>query len=276
MVGGRTGQPRPMTSAAVPADLPPRLAQDAVVVVTGGSSGIGRAVCERFARHGARAVIVADQREEPREGGVPTVEVVRAHGAEAVFVPTDVRAPDEAARAVAAADPFGGVTVLVAAAGVIRLENALDVDEAAYDHVMDVNAKGVFFTVQAAARRMVELGGGSIVAVSSTGGIKGAPGSTTYSMSKGAVRLLCYALAGELGPHGVRVNALHPGLTETEMTRTDLARIDTGSPSQTRIPLGRAGRPGEIADAAVWLASPMSSFVHGSSLVVDGGSTWAS
>ena len=74
----------------------------------------------------------------------------------------------------------------------------------------------------------------------------------------------------------MRVNALHPGLTETEMTRTDLGRIDNGAVSQTRIPLGRTGRPGDIADAATWLASPMSAFVHGSSLVVDGGSTWAS
>jgi NAD(P)-dependent dehydrogenase (short-subunit alcohol dehydrogenase family) len=247
-----------------------------VAVVTGGASGIGRAVAERLASHGARAVVVADRREDPREGGVPTTELVRSAGAEAVFVEADVTVPAEAEAAVAAADALGGVDVLVTAAGIARRGSFLEVTEADYDAVMDVNAKGTFFTAQAAARRMVDRGGGSIVLVSSTGGLKGQSDLAVYTASKGAVRLLAYSLAAELGRAGVRVNALHPGLTETEMTRTDLGRIDTGSASQTRIPLGRAGQPGDIADAVVWLASPMSAFVHGSSLVVDGGSTWAS
>lgn len=252
------------------------LLHGSVAVVTGGASGIGRAIGERLAAAGARAVVVADRRTEPREGGRPTVDLVRAAGAEAVFIETDVTDPSQADAAVAAADAYGGVDVLVTAAGVARRGPALEVTAADYDAVMDVNAKGTFFTAQAAGRRMVERGGGSIVLVSSTGGIKGGSDIAVYSMSKGAVRLLAYALAAELGPAGVRVNALHPGLTETEMTRTDLARIDTGSVSQSRIPLGRAAQPGDIADAAVYLASPMASFVHGSSLVVDGGSTWAS
>ena len=247
-----------------------------VAVVTVGASGIGRAICERFAAAGARAVVVADRQPEPREGGTHATELVRAAGAEAVFVGTDVSDPAQAEAAVAAADALGGVDVLVTAAGVARRGSALDVTAADYDAVMDVNAKGTFFTAQAAARRMVERGRGSIVLISSTGGIKGGADISVYSMSKGAVRLLAYALAAELGPAGVRVNALHPGLTETEMTRTDLGRIDTGSASQSRIPLGRAAQPGDIADAAVYLASPASAFVHGSSLVVDGGSTWAS
>ena len=257
------------------------LLDGAVAVVTGGASGIGPAICTRFAEQGARAVVVADLREEPREGGDPTVELVRRAGAEAVFVGVDVRRPGDAERAVAAAEEFGGVDALVTAAGVIRLEDVLDVDEAAYDHVMDVNAKGTFFTAQAAGRRMAARqetgrGSGAMVLISSTGGLKGVPGSTVYSMSKGAVKLLAYSLAAELGPHGVRVNALHPGLTSTEMTRTDLGRVDTGSPSQTRIPLGRFAVPTDIADAAVFLSSPMAAFMNGSSLVVDGGSTSAS
>ncbi|MCD2197980.1 SDR family oxidoreductase [Actinomycetospora endophytica] len=265
-----------MTSTEAEAPRGGTLLQDGVAVVTGGASGIGRAICERFALAGARAVVVADRQAEPREGGASTVELVRQAGAEAVFVETDVRDPAQAERAVAAADDFGGIDVLVTAAGIARRGSTLEVSEADYDAVMDVNAKGTFFAAQAAVRRMRGTGSGSLVLISSTGGIKGNSDIAVYTMSKGAVRLLAYSLAAEFGADGVRVNALHPGLTETEMTRTDLGRVDTGSVSQSRIPLGRTGQPGDIADAAVFLASPMSAFVHGSSLVVDGGSTWAS
>ncbi|MFC3478242.1 SDR family oxidoreductase [Halobacterium litoreum] len=246
------------------------LLTDRVAVVTGASSGIGRAIAVRFAEEGAD-VVVADLDETPREDEPPTHEVIaETTDADATFVECDVTNPDDLTDAVAAADEFGGVDVMVNNAGVVNVENVLEVTESAYDAVMDVNAKGVFFGAQRAARAMED--GGVIINMSSIAGLEGTGDYVTYSASKGAVRLMTYSLADALGHMDIRVNAIHPGPTDTELMREDLGAGDSAeNPFLANVPRGRMGTPEDIADAAVYLASDLADFVTGASLVVDGG-----
>lgn len=250
------------------------LLEGRVAVVTGGASGNGRAIALAFARHGAAAVVVADRRAEPREGGEPTTELIeRETSTRAVFQQTDVARVRDVRAAVEAADALGGVDVLVNNAGIFRPEPFLEVTEDDYAELMDVNLRGVFFGAQAAARRMIDKGAGSIINVSSIAGMQGAGGFVTYCASKGGVRLMTYALAQTLGEHGIRVNAIHPGLIDTTMTRRDVPIFGSpmGDAYIAGIPLRRAGQPDDVAGAAVFLASDLASYVTGESILVDGG-----
>lgn len=250
-----------------------QLLKDQVTVITGGSSGIGRAIAILFADHGSR-IVVADRSDEPREGGSPTAEVITAAGGEAVFVPGDVTHSADRNAVIAAADALGGTDVLVNNAGIFRTEPFLDVTESSYDQMVDVNVKAAFFMAQASARSMTGSGrGGAIVNLSSVAGIQGAAGFSTYCLAKGAIRLLTYALADELGPAGIRVNALHPGFIETTMTRTDVAIVGTPAADAyiDSIPLRRPGTPEDVARAALFTASGLGGYTTGSSIMVDGG-----
>ncbi|MDO9398043.1 MAG: SDR family oxidoreductase, partial [Herbiconiux sp.] len=180
---------------------------------------------------------------------------------------TDVTDPDSWRRVMAAADEFGGVDSLCNVAGISDRVDFLTVDLERLRRVMSVNFEGTFLGSQAAARSMVERGrAGTIVNISSVGGMRGFAHASSYSASKGAVRAFTYALADAVAPHGIRANVVHPGQVDTEMLRVEM---NGGSP--IRIPLGRKGEPAEIADAVVWLASDLSSYVTGASIVVDGG-----
>jgi NAD(P)-dependent dehydrogenase (short-subunit alcohol dehydrogenase family) len=240
-------------------------------LVTGGSSGNGRAIARRFAEEGA-SVTVADVRDDPRLGGDPTHDCIEATGGTAQFVECDVTSTADIESAVGATvDAYGSLDVMVNNAGVERQLPIVDASEDDYDWLMDINLKGVYFGSKAATEVMrTQESGGSIVNMSSIAGIRGLENSSLYCTSKGGVTNLTRQMAVEQGEHGIRVNALNPGFIETAMTAEDGETAD-GILAQT--PLGRAGQPEEVADAAVFLASDESSFVTGHNLVLDGGYT---
>jgi NAD(P)-dependent dehydrogenase (short-subunit alcohol dehydrogenase family) len=246
-------------------------------VVTGGSSGIGRGIARGFAEHGAGAVVVADVREDPKESGPPTHELLADEtDAAATFVECDVTNTDDLEAAADAAAEFGGLDIWVNNAGIWHAEDFLDVTEAEYQQLMDINTKGAYFGSQVAAARLRDRGGGSIINISSIAGLFGNGNWPTYATSKGGLTLLTYSLAHELGEHGIRVNAIHPGAIQTMIggEPTDSEAAAAGAEQFTQmVPLGRYGQPEDVAGAAVFLASDLAGYVTGESLVVDGGWT---
>jgi NAD(P)-dependent dehydrogenase (short-subunit alcohol dehydrogenase family) len=250
------------------------LLEDKTAVITGSSGGIGRGIAQTFADHGA-SVVVADIREDPREGGTPTHELLQEEGSEATYVECDVTDYDDCVAAVEAAEEFGGVDVMVNNAGIVGPQDPLvDLDLDEYRNLVSVNLDGVVNGSKAAALAMVERGeGGSIVNMSSVAGMVGYGGITPYSAAKGGVRLFTYALASELGPDGIRVNAVHPGVIETAMTKEDSPIVGTEQEEQLlpTIPLRRVGQPEDIGGVVTFLASDLASYVTAESIVVDGG-----
>ncbi|MDR7135040.1 NAD(P)-dependent dehydrogenase (short-subunit alcohol dehydrogenase family) [Lysobacter niastensis] len=243
-----------------------------VVVVTGAASGIGRAIAIGAAQHGAKAVIVSDVVEAPREGGPNTTSEIEALGVATRFVRTNVSKRDEVDALVAATEEFGGVDVMVCNAGITLRSDGAGVAEDDYRRLMSVNLDGVLFCAQAAARQMQALSKpGSIVLMASMGGIAGAGMTVAYSTSKGGVVLMAKAMADALGPSGIRVNSVCPGTIDTALLRNTPGVAEASEGFRQRTPLRRLGKPSEIADAVVWLGSDMSSYVTGIPLLVDGG-----
>lgn len=248
------------------------LLTDKVATVTGGSSGIGRSISLELAAQGA-SVVVADIQEQPRESGDLTAEVIGDRGGEATYVECDVTDTDDIEEAVNVADEFGGIDIMVNNAGIGPATPLFEVTEEEFDRTMAINTKGVFFGAQIAAKRMVDDGGGTIINLSSEAGIVGVGGFIPYCASKGAVKVMTYALADSLAGEEIRVNAIHPGIIETTMTTEDAPQVGTEHDEQTlrSIPSSRFGQPEDIADVAVFLASDLSDYVNGESIVVDGG-----
>lgn len=249
------------------------LAND-VAVVTGAASGNGRAISLALAEHGAD-VVVSDVRESPRDGGRPTHERInRETDAAAQYVECDVTRSSDLEEAVEAAVAFGDFSIMVNNAGVSEQGSFLSTSRDEYDRIMDTNVWGPFLGSQIAAERMIETGrGGSIINISSITGINGRGDGVTYSTSKGAIRLMTYALADALGSEGIRVNAIHPGLIDTSMSTEDVRVMGTDAEEayKRQAALGRVGRPGDVAGAVIYLASSLSDFVTGESIIVDGG-----
>jgi NAD(P)-dependent dehydrogenase (short-subunit alcohol dehydrogenase family) len=244
-----------------------------VAIVTGASSGNGRAIALAYARQGAK-VILADLTPVPREGGDTTEALINAdHPGQARYLHCDVSRTADLAAVVDAAEDWGGLDILVNNAGILKKQPILEATEAVFQQMIDVNVKSVFFASQAAARVMIPRKRGVIINMCSIAGMRGTGGFSHYNLTKGAVRLLTYALADELGPHGIRVNNMAPGIMRTQMNVVDDPVIGTatGEGYLDMIPARRWGEPSEVADACVYLASDMATYVMGTTHVVDGG-----
>jgi NAD(P)-dependent dehydrogenase (short-subunit alcohol dehydrogenase family) len=235
------------------------------VLVTGGTSGIGRATAVALAQLGARVVLSG--RNEDR--GNEVVKEIRATGGQAYFLASDLR--DEAsARSLAgrAKELVGQVDVLVNSAGIFPFGPTEETSERDFDAVFDLNVKAPYFLVAQLAPEMAKRGHGVIINVTTMVAGYGAAGMALYGSSKAALELLTKSWAAEYGPSGVRVNAVSPGPTRTEGTAAMGEALDELAAAA---PAGRPGSPEEIADAITFLATDRSSFVHGAILPVDGG-----
>lgn len=248
-----------------------------VAFVTGGSSGIGRAVAVRFANEGSSVVIV-DTRPMPKEGGEPTHELIRGAGGRGVFVEADITLPDAVGAAVSSTvETFGDLHIAFCGAGVRNpIGDTREIAIAEFDRHMAVNVRGVFLCAQEALRYMVPRRYGKLILVASNFGLVGVDGLAVYCASKAAVIGLSKALAVEYGASGVNVNALCPGATKTSINSDVRAIRDTQLEWQRITPLRMAdgeylAEPNDIADAALFLASEESRFMTGATLVVDGG-----
>jgi NAD(P)-dependent dehydrogenase (short-subunit alcohol dehydrogenase family) len=245
-----------------------------VALITGGTSGIGEATAVLFAKEGANITITG--RDEKR--GHAVVEKITNDGGNAIFIRADVRKGEECCRAVdATLRAFGRLDILFNNAGVFYPHTTLDCSEEEWDLQMDVNLKGTFLRAKAALPHMIEQRRGVIINNSSGWGIAGGDAAVAYCASKGGVVLLTKAMAIDHGPQGIRVNCICPGDVDTPMLPED-ARLrglkwDDYLAGCADRPLGRIGTTGEIAKAALFLASDDSSFMTGAALVVDGGGT---
>ncbi|MGA8727027.1 MAG: glucose 1-dehydrogenase [Acidimicrobiales bacterium] len=252
----------------------PRL-EGKVALITGAGSGIGKVAAERFAAEGA-AVVVADIVDTEAER---VVAGITGSGGTAHPVGVDVTDEGQVDSMVAAAvDTYGGLHVVLNNAGIFPDDDGgvLDTPPATWQRVMEVNLKGVWLGCRAAIPAMLESGGGSIVNIASFVALMGAAtAQVAYTASKGGVLALTREVAVEYARRGIRVNALCPGPIETPLLAELLADPNRRSRRLVHIPLGRFGRPDEIAAAALFLASDDSSFMTGSALVVDGGITAA-
>ena len=249
--------------------------KDKVALITGGNSGIGKETAVLFAREGARVVIAARDADKGRQ----TVAEIEAEGGTALFVACDVRDVGDCRRAIdTAVERWGRLDVLVNNAGVVLAGRAEETDEATWDEVMDINAKGVFLMSRAAIPVMRAQGGGVIVNNASDSGIVGERRLVAYCASKGAVVLMTKAMAVDHATEGIRVNVLCPGPVYVDRwdRRAAAGGYDVSQDLDrllSDVPMKRVGSPDEIARAALFLATDASSFMTGAAIVVDGGRT---
>ena len=246
--------------------------QDKVAIITGAGSGMGRVAAQMFAAEGAKVVVA----EYDEKAGAETMDLVRAAGGEAAFVRTDVSTEADAAAMVAAArDRYGRVDVLYNNAGVMpELDHSVvDTDVATWDQVMAINVRGVFLGCKYAIPHMVEQGSGSVINISSFVALLGCSvPQDAYTASKGAVLSLTRSLAVQFGPQGVRSNAICPGPIETPMLMDWLVKDEAARQKRlARNPTGRFGKPEEIVQVAIYLASDESRWTNGAHFVIDGG-----
>jgi len=245
-----------------------------VALITGAGSGMGRLASVTFAKAGAK-VVVSEIAEPP---GQETVAAVRNAGGEAVFVRTDVSKEADVAAAVRAGEQaFGRVNVLYNNAGIFPAEDGsvVDIDEAIWDRVMDVNLKSIYLVCKHGIPALMRAGGGSIVNIASFVALVGCTvPQDAYTASKGGVIALTKSLAVQFGPKNIRTNAICPGPIETPLlTSWLLTNPDAKAVRLARIPMGRFGRPEDIVNLALYLASDESAWTNGAVMVADGGIT---
>ena len=241
------------------------------VFITGGGSGIGRETAMRCAEEGADVVVADVDREAVEE----TTDAIGEAGGKASSHELDVRDADALAEAIDATAEEGGIDVLVNNAGISHPRSDMeDVDIEVRDRVIDINTKGVWNGCRAAIPHLKDQGSGAIVNTASLAGLIGMPGGAAYSLSKGAVVNFTRAIAAELGSHGVRANAVCPGVVETPLVTDDRDPEewpDLRDRMAEAYPLGRLGRPEDVANAVRFLASEEAAWITGHALVVDGG-----
>ncbi len=236
--------------------------QGKTALITGGTAGIGRAIAEAFTREGARIVIAG---RDTGRGGTAAASI----GEGATFVQADVSSVEDVrGLARAATEALGQVDILVNNAGIAAFAPTHDLAEADYDALFATNVKGTYYLTAALAPAMAQRGAGKVINITTMVASFGMSRLAAYGASKAAVELLTKAWAAEYGPSGVNVNAIAPGPIRTEPSG---AQADFADQMGSAAPAGRAGRPEEIAAAAVYLASDEAAFVHGVILPVDGG-----
>jgi NAD(P)-dependent dehydrogenase (short-subunit alcohol dehydrogenase family) len=243
-------------------------------LITGGGTGIGRAIALAFAREGANVVVAGRRAEKLRE----VVSEIEELGGRGLAVVCDVTKARDAQWAVQqAVERFGGLNVLVNNAGMLHVSTVEGIGEEDWDRMMTVNLKGPFLMSRAALPEMRKAGGGAIVNIGSVLGLVAMKGRAAYSVSKGGVTMLTKAMALDHAHEGIRVNCICPAIVETELVRDMFSTGAEGEAARrarvAQLPLGRMGRPEDVAEMAVYLASKESSWVTGVAIPLDGGLT---
>ena len=255
-----------MTAAANPVHFH---LENQVAIVTGASQGIGAACAERLSHDGAAVALwdVDDAR------GHALAASLNERGRRAIYQHCNVANKAEVDAALAATlTAFGRVDALINNAGIFKAANFLDITEADWDAVIDVNLKGAFLVGQAVARAMVGTGGGAIVNMSSVNGVMAIPSIASYNASKGGVNQLTRVMALSLADHGIRVNAVGPGTIATELAKNAVLGSDEAKARiMSRTPMRRLGEPSEIADVCAFLVSSAASYITGEIVYIDGG-----
>ncbi|MBU2576486.1 MAG: glucose 1-dehydrogenase [Nanoarchaeota archaeon] len=235
-----------------------------VAIVTGAARGIGQGIAVELARAGAD-VVVSDV--IPEEGTINKIEKLKR---KAIYVKADISSKMEVENLIKETiKQFKKIDILVNNAGIFIAGNVSDLPEEKWEKTMDINLKGPFLCSQAALKYMKK--GASIINISSVAGIEGSAGGAAYCASKGGIRLFTKALAAEVGPLGIRVNSIHPGLIDTPMTAAFTKDKKVLEGMMSKFLLKRVGKPVDIAGPAVFLASDASAYMTGSEIVVDGG-----
>jgi NAD(P)-dependent dehydrogenase (short-subunit alcohol dehydrogenase family) len=246
---------------------------DRVALVTGASSGIGRATALRLAQEGGAVVLVA----LPGDDLDAAAEECRATGSAALVIPTDVADSQQVAAAFEHAETLGPLSAVFSNAGISIVGPATELHDDDWLRQLHVNLSGSFYVVREAARRMIPRGRGAVVLTGSELGLVGQTGYVGYTATKGGVLAMTRAFAAELASHGIRVNSISPGTTETPMLMAEFAAAPDPAreraENESTIPLGRIGQPGDIAAAVAFLLSDEAAYITGANMVVDGGRT---
>ena len=240
-----------------------------VVLLTGGSSGIGRATAVKFGERGARVVVASRREKEGKE----TVEMIKKAGGEAMFVQTDVRIAAQVENMVQqTVERYGRLDIAFNNAGVGGImARLIRMTEETFDELVDTNFKGVWLSMKYEIPVMLEQGGGVIINNASIAGVSTAERLAVYSGSKHAVVAISNAAASEYGRDNIRVVSICPGWIKTHMTEDLRARKDADTMIQGSVPLKRMGEPEEVAEMVIWLASDAASFVSGGAFIISGG-----
>jgi len=243
-----------------------------VAIVTGSAAGIGRASAVRFAREGARVTVT----DVDADGGRETVEIIKKDGGQAIFVHADLRDEEAVKRVVAeTVKAFGGIDILFNNAGIMWFGSVTDETAENFDNVYAINTRAIFLMSKYCVPEMKKRGGGSIVNMGSVTAFKSSSGVSAYAASKGANTSLTRTMALDLARDNIRVNTIVPGTIDTPILRRFLADMENPDAILNALarnhPLGRVGKPEEVANVALFLASDEASFVTGAAYAVDGG-----